>query len=183
MNRLHLWYEHIFKKDFIYKYQSFSVKKIPFLKEIVVNLNNNETKQILSNITALELITNQKPVFYTAKKSIASFKLRQGALIGCNVLLRRTIMFDFLDLLIFTVLPKIPNFKGFTTLKSFKNSSISIGLNDLTVFTQLNKDSEKFQKHCGCTITFIGNSSNNWNGQNFLLNSFQFPQKNNLFLL
>lgn len=174
-NRLQLWYECISKKDFIYKCQTFSVYKIPSLKQIVVNLNNNETKAILSNINAIELITNQKPIFYTAKKSIAVFKLRQGALIGCKVSLRKKQMFDFLDLLIFLVFPKIPSFNGFKLLKSSTNPIISLGLTDLTVFVQLNKYSERFQKQSGCTITFITGYKN----QALLLNSFQFPQKNN----
>ena len=175
MNRLQLWYEHISKKDFIYKCQTCSVYKIPSLNKIVLNLNNNETKTILSSITAVELITNQKPIFYTAKKSIAAFKLRQGALIGCKVSLRKKQMFDFLDLLVFLVLPKISLFNGFKSSNFCVNSNISLGLNDLTLFTQLNKYSERFPKQLGCTITFISNCKN----QKILLNNFQFPQKNN----
>lgn len=178
MNRLHLWYEHIIKKDYIYKSQLYSTYKIPGLKQVVLNLNNNETKFILSCITALEFITNQKPVFYTAKKSIAAFKLRQGALIGCKVSLRKKHMFDFLDLLIFLVLSKIPNFTGFSHLKLNNNCTVSIGLNDITVFTQISKYSERFQRECGCTITFITNTFNS-NNQTFLLSSFQFPQQKN----
>lgn len=174
MNRLHLWYENVFKKDFIYKYQTSSTYKIPTLKRVVLNLNNNEIKYILSSINALELITNQKPVFYTAKKSIAAFKLRQGAVIGCKVSLRKKNMFDFLDLLIFLVLPKIASFYGFSTLSV--NSLISIGLPDLTSFPQINKYSERFQKQCGCTITFI-TSTFKLQDQTVLLNSLQFPQK------
>jgi len=176
MNRLNLWYEKVFKKDFIYKSQANSTYKIPALKRIVLNLNNNEIKYILSSINALELISNQKPVFYTAKKSMASFKLRQGAVIGCKLSLRKKNMFDFLDLLIFLVLPKIPNFNGFNFSASNTNSLISLGLPDLSVFPQINKYSERFQKQCGCTITLITNTFNPYN-QVILLNSFQFPQK------
>jgi large subunit ribosomal protein L5 len=176
MNRLQLWHEHILKKDCVYKEQILCVYKIPTLKNIVLNLNNNETKYILSSITAIELITNQKPVFYTAKKSIAAFKLRQGSLIGCKVSLRKKYMFDFLELLIFLVLPKIPNFGGFYNSNLVNNSILSIGLSDLTFFIQISKHSERFQKQCGCTITFITNTTG-YNKQNFILNSFQLPQK------
>ncbi len=176
MNRLNLWYENVFKKDFIYKCQTTSTYKIPSLKCIVLNLNNNDVKQILSSISALELITNQKPVFYTAKKSIASFKLRQGAVIGCKVSLRKKYMFDFLDLLIFLVLPKISNFNGFMLMPLNSSIPVSLGISDLTIFAQLNKYSERFQKQCGCTITFIS-SEINYQNQILLLNSFQIPQK------
>jgi len=176
MNRLNLWYEQIFKKDCIYKKQISSIYEIPNLKKIVLNLNNNETKYILSSITAVELVTNQKPVFYTAKKSIAAFKLRQGSLIGCKVSLRKKHMFDFLELLIFLVLPKIPNFVGFYNSNLKNNYILSVGLNDLTFFLQISKYSERFQKQCGCTITFVTNTTN-YNKQNFLLTSFQLPQK------
>jgi len=176
MNRLHLWYEQIFKKDCIYKDQILCVYKIPTLNKIVVNLNNNETKHILSSITALELIANQKPVFYTAKKSIAAFKLRQGALIGCKVSLQKKNMFDFLEALIFLVLPKIPNFSGFYNSNLTNNSIVSFGIKELTSFIQISKYSERFQKQTGCTITFVTNTTNR-DKQNCILNSFQFPQK------
>lgn len=180
MTRLQLWYEYIIKKDFIYKCQTYSVSKIPSLNSIILNLNNNKAQNILSNITAMELITNQKPIFYTAKKSIAVFKLRQGALIGCKVSLRKKYMFDFLDMLIFMVLSKISTFNGFTLLSMSKGKklAISLGLSDLTFFVSLNKYSERFHKDSGCTITFINNNSN-YVYQNILLTSFQLPQKNN----
>lgn len=177
MNRINLWYQHVFKKDCVYKSQISSSYKIPALKSIVINLNNNETKYILSNITALELITNQKPVFYTAKKSIAAFKLRQGALIGSKVSLRRKYMFDFLDLLIFLGLPKIQNFAGFASFNLSNHSIFSIGLKDLTIFVQISKHSERFQKQSGCTITFVTKGIKCNVSQNFLLNSFQIPKK------
>lgn len=182
MSRLHLWYEKVLKKDLIYKSQITSAYKIPSLKRVVLNLNNNEVKYILSSITALELITNQKPVFYTAKKSIASFKLRQGAVIGCKVSLRKRQMFEFLDLLIFLVLPKISNFNGFSLSSVGATSLVSVGLPDLSLFIQLSKYSERFQKQCGCTITFVTDSSM-YHNKVLLLNGFQIPQKKSEFTL
>jgi large subunit ribosomal protein L5 len=61
----------------------------------------NDSKQILLSITALELITNQKPVMYNSKKSIAAFKLKKNMVIGCNILLRKQNMYDFLNLFIY----------------------------------------------------------------------------------
>lgn len=176
MNRLHLWYENIFKKDCIYKFQTFSVCKFPSLKKIAVNINNNEVKNILPSITTLELITSQKPVFYTARKSIAAFKLREGVLIGSKVLLRKKNMFDFLDLFIFLVLPKVPNLKPFPIVDFSKNYQVCFAILDLTVFTQVNSYSERFQKNSGCSITFVCNHTTSLM-QSALLQSFQLPQK------
>lgn len=177
MNRVYLWHEHIFKKDCIYKLQSTNVLCIPILDKIMINICINEaindSKQILPCITALELITNQKPIIYRSKKSIAAFKLRKNTVIGCKVLLRKKNMYDFLDSFVFLVLPKLINFKGFTN--SHKQNNINIGVFDLLSFPQLNDAGARFQKKLGATFTFVAKS--NFQSINLILNSYQIPQK------
>jgi large subunit ribosomal protein L5 len=92
--------------------------QVPRIKKIVVNIGQGEAIQNIKTLEAaiaeLSAITGQKPVMTRAKKSIATFKLRQGAPIGCAVTLRRQRMYEFLDRFINVSVPRIRDFKGFT---------------------------------------------------------------------
>lgn len=179
MNRIHSWYEHISKKDYIYKLQNKNVFEIQKLDRIVVNVSINsainDSKQILLCLTALELITNQKPVIYRARKSIAAFKVRKNTVIGTKLILRKQNMYDFLDTFIFLALPKLNGFKGFKSLKIGSSNYVNFGLPNLVIFPQLNDYSDHFQKQLGATFTCIGGV--NIQNMSLLLNSCQIPKK------
>lgn len=180
MNRLNLWYKHVLKKDNIYKLQSSSVMKNPCLHKVILNINvkdvMSDSKNILPAITALELITYQKPIFYYARKSIAAFKLKKHTVIGSKVTLQKEHLFNFLDMFVFLILPRLNNFKGFTNVKPTLTNNISIGLNDLTVFPQINENIRHFIKKLGCTVTIVIKTSNNII-KNLLVSEFQIPNK------
>jgi large subunit ribosomal protein L5 len=178
MNRIYLWNKHVLNKDHLYKLQRTNAYENPTLVKMIFNVSQNvainDSKQILSCLTAVELITTQKPIIYRSKKSIAAFKLRKNAIIGCKLTLRKSNMYEFLDSLVFLVLPKLPNFKGFLQTKSKNN--VNIGLTNLVDFPQLNHNSDRFQQKMGATITFIGNKSRKQSKVlNLVLNSFQLP--------
>jgi len=96
--------------------------EIPRIKKIVINMGVGEavgdSKVINNAINDLSLITGQKPLVTIAKKSIATFKLREGMRIGCKVTLRHDRMYDFLERLVIVALPRIKEFRGFSS-KSF----------------------------------------------------------------
>jgi large subunit ribosomal protein L5 len=178
MNQLFLWQKLFLKKDYIYKLQNTCAISIPKLNKIVVNtcMNDaiNDSKQILVSITALELITNQKPNIYRSKKSIAEFKLKKYTIIGCNLILRGNKIYDFIGSFIFFVLPKLINFKNFfTSTNSKAYNNINMGIIDLIPFPPLNNNSICFQKKIGATFTFIAKS--NFQNIDLLLNSYQVP--------
>ena len=95
-----------------------NVMQVPRLKKIVVNIGQGEATQNIKTLEAaaveLAAITGQKPILTRAKKSIATFKLREGAPIGCSVTLRRAKMYEFLDRFINVSVPRVRDFKGFT---------------------------------------------------------------------
>lgn len=175
MNRIYLWQTSISKKDHTYKLYITNTCNIPHLDKIAINIgindSINESKKILSCITALELVTNQKPVTYRSKKSIAIFKLRKNTIIGCKLILRKQNLYNFLDIFIFFALPKLNNFKGFTNFYD----NINIGVFDFAVFPQLNDHITQFPKNLGGTFTFNIKPLGNY--CNLILNSFQVPNK------
>jgi large subunit ribosomal protein L5 len=177
MNKMHLWQEHILKKDYVYKLQVTNILSIPKLNKVILNIcmNDaiNDSKQILLSITALELITNQKPIIYRSKKSIAAFKLKKNTIIGSNLILRKRNMHDFLNLFIYFVLPKLVTFKSSHPKTVGVINSLSIGIFDLINFPQLNDNTIRFQKKLGATFTFIGKSD--FKNINLMLNSYQIP--------
>jgi len=180
MNRLNLWYKNILKKDNIYKLQSSCLFKQPILNKIIMNVNLNDTiqdsKQILQVISAIELITGQKPKLYYSKKSIAAFKLKKYMIIGCKVTLQRKYMFDLLDLFNFVILPQLNNFQGLTQIKEKNSNNINFGINNLMVFPQITENSQYFIKNFGCNLTFFIKSNSNVI-KNLLINQYQFPKK------
>jgi len=178
MNRIYLWNKHILNKDHLYKLQKTNACESSTLDKIIFNVSQNvainDAKQILSCLTAVELITAQKPIVYRSKKSIAAFKLRKNAIIGCKLTLRKSNLYEFLDSLVFLVLPKLPNFKGFSQTRSRNN--LNIGLTNLVDFPQLNHNSDRFQQKTGATVTFIRKKNQKKDKVlNLVLNGFQLP--------
>ncbi|MBP7342556.1 MAG: 50S ribosomal protein L5, partial [Syntrophaceae bacterium] len=99
-------------KEFDYK----NPMQVPKMEKIVVNMGLGEA---ISNVKIIDgaaqemaMITGQRPVITKAKKSIATFKLRQGMPIGCSVTLRKDVMYEFFDRLVNVALPKVRDFRG-----------------------------------------------------------------------
>jgi len=99
-------------KEFDYK----NPMQVPKMEKIVVNMGLGEAisnvKIIDGAVQEMAMITGQKPVVTKAKKSIATFKLRQGMPIGCSVTLRKDVMYEFFDRLVNVALPKVRDFRG-----------------------------------------------------------------------
>lgn len=174
MGRIERWHHLITKKSWVYKLRIQNGQEFPKLTKIVVNLSSNncihDSKEILPLITALELITNKKPVSYRAKKSISAFKLRKGSLMGIKSTVRKKLMFEFFEILIFLVLPKVNNFKGFSLKKSRYNTSSNLGLLNLFGFPQISENSDKFHSKIGANISLVSTMA-----ICLLLNSNQVP--------
>jgi large subunit ribosomal protein L5 len=132
-----------------------NVMEVPKLQKIVLNMGLGEAIQnikILDNaVEELALIAGQKPVITRAKKSIASFKLRENMPIGCMVTLRRDRMFEFLDKLIHVALPRVRDFRG-VSAKSFDGrGNYTLGIREHIIFPEINYD--KIDKIKGMNIT------------------------------
>jgi large subunit ribosomal protein L5 len=140
-------------KEFNYK----NPMQVPKIKKIVVNMGLGEAIQnakiIDSAAQELAMITGQKPVITKAKKSIATFKLRQGMPIGCCVTLRKEIMYEFFDRLVNVALPKVRDFRGISASAFDGRGNFSIGLQEQIIFPEI--DYDKVEKIKGMNITIV----------------------------
>jgi len=153
-------------KDLSYK----SVMQVPRLEKIVINMGLGEAIQNVkildSAVVELAAIAGQKAVITKAKKSIASFKLRQGMPIGCMVTLRRERMYEFLDRLVNVSIPRIRDFKGVSG-KAFDGAgNYSIGIKEQLIFPEINYD--KIDKIKGMNITIVTSAKTDEEGKALL---------------
>jgi large subunit ribosomal protein L5 len=130
---------------------------LPRLERIVVNMGVGsaiqDKKRLESAVEALTLITGQKPIITKARKSVASFRLREGMAIGCKVTLRRQRMYEFLDRLIAIALPRVRDFRGLSPRALDGHGNYSLGLTEQLVFPELNPD--KYPHVQGMNITLV----------------------------
>lgn len=121
-----------------------NVMEVPRLDKIVVNMGIGEavadSKKIDKAAQELTLITGQKPIVIKAKKSVATFKLREGMPIGCKVTLRRDRMYEFLDRLINIALPQVRDFRGLPGKSFDGRGNYAMGLREQIVFPEINYD-------------------------------------------
>jgi large subunit ribosomal protein L5 len=130
---------------------------VPRLEKIVLNMGLGEATQNVKVMdplmTDLGLITGQKPVMTRAKKSIAAFKVREGMPIGAMVTLRGEKMYEFLDRLISTALPRVRDFKG-VSAKSFDGrGNYTLGVRDQLIFPEI--DYSRVDKLKGMNVTIV----------------------------
>lgn len=140
-------------KKFEYK----SVMQVPKLEKIVINIGLGDTKdnpKALDNAIAdLTAITGQKPVITKARKSIAAFKLREGANVGCKVTLRKDKMYDFAYKLFNVSLPRVRDFRGLPSNSFDGKGNYSLGIKEQVIFPEI--EYEKIDKVRGMDIIFV----------------------------
>ena len=140
-------------KKFNYK----SVMQVPKLEKIVINIGLGDTKdnpKALDNaMNDLSIITGQKPIITKAKKSIAAFKLREGAKIGCKVTLRAGKMYDFAYKLFNVALPSVRDFRGLSNKSFDGRGNYSLGIKEQLIFPEIEYD--KIDKTRGMDIIVV----------------------------
>jgi large subunit ribosomal protein L5 len=170
MPRLKTLYENEVRPQLIKEFNYRNVMEVPKLIQVVLNMGLGEAIQnikILDNaVEELALIAGQKPVITRAKKSIASFKLRENMPIGCMVTLRRERMYEFLDKLIHVALPRVRDFRG-VSAKSFDGrGNYTLGIREHIIFPEINYD--KIDKIKGLNITVVTSSKTDEEGRSLL---------------
>jgi large subunit ribosomal protein L5 len=152
--------------------------QVPRLEKIVINMGVGKATQqpsLLEGAVAdLTKISGQKPIITKAGTSIASFKLREGQSIGCKVTLRGDRMWEFLDRLIAVAIPRIRDFRGLPATSWDGRGNYTFGLNDQTVFPEI--DYDKIDANRGMDITIVTTATSNEHGK-ALLDAFGFPFK------
>ncbi len=139
-----------------------NVMAVPKVEKIVLNMGMGEAisnaKILDAAVDELGQITGQKPVTTKAKKSIASFKLREGQSIGTMVTLRGEKMYEFLDRLISIALPRVRDFRGLPTKSFDGRGNYTLGVRDHFIFPEI--DISKVDKSKGMNITIVTSAKN-----------------------
>jgi len=153
-------------KEFSYK----NPMQVPKINKITINVGLGEATQnakaVDSTVTDITAITGQKPVVTKSKKAIANFKLRENIPIGCMVTLRRDRMYEFLDRLIHTALPRVRDFKGVSDKSFDGRGNYSLGLREQIIFPEI--QAEKVDKTRGMTITIATTANTDQEGRTLL---------------
>ncbi|MGH9422642.1 MAG: 50S ribosomal protein L5 [Thermoanaerobaculia bacterium] len=153
-----------------------NVMAVPKIEKVVLNMGMGEAisnaKILDSAVDELGQITGQKPIITKAKKSIASFKLREGQSIGAMVTLRGEKMYEFLDRLISTALPRVRDFRGVPSKSFDGRGNYTLGIRDHLIFPEI--DITKVDKAKGMNITIVTNAKDDDEAR-FLLRELGLP--------
>ncbi|BDV02626.1 MAG: 50S ribosomal protein L5 [Candidatus Hepatoplasma vulgare] len=137
-----------------------SIMEVPRISKIVINMGlgeaTNDKSVITDAVKEMAAITGQIAIPTIAKKSNASFKIREGMAIGVKVTLRKEKMYEFLDKLISVSLPRIRDFRGIKAKSFDKNGNFSLGIKEYIIFPEIELDKVRHMK--GCDITIVTSS-------------------------
>ncbi len=176
--RLQARYEESIRESLKEQFGFANPHQIPRLEKITLNMGVGAAvadKKVLDMaVESMTQIAGQKPVLTLARKSIATFRLREGMPIGCMVTLRRQRMYEFLDRLVSVVLPRVRDFRGINRNAFDGRGNYTLGLNEQLVFPELNPD--KFVRPQGMNISIITSALSNDEGR-ALLEQFGMPFK------
>lgn len=178
MARLQQFYKDHVVSQLIEKFGYKTPMQAPKLTKITINMGVGEAigdKKVLDNAVAdLEKIAGQKVVRTLARKSVASFKVREGYPVGCKVTLRGERMYEFLDRLINIALPRVRDFRGINPKGFDGRGNYNMGLKEQIIFPEI--EFEKVDKIRGMDISFTTTASTNEEAK-ALLEAFNFPFK------
>jgi large subunit ribosomal protein L5 len=153
-----------------------NVMEIPKITKITVNMGVGEAvadrKVMDAAVADLTKITGQKPLLCLSKKSIASFKVRDGLAIGCKVTLRGERMYEFLDRLVTIAMPRIRDFRGVSPRSFDGRGNYSLGVKEQIIFPEIQYD--QIDQLRGMDITITTTAKDNKQGR-ALLEAFNFP--------
>lgn len=170
MSRLSEYYQKEVIPELKQRYSYKNVNLVPKLKNIVVSCVTRDVVQnakLIESITKdIASITGQKPVVVRAKKSISSFKLREGMPLGCSVTLRGEKMYEFLDRLITLALPRVKDFRGLSPKGFDGKGNYTLGIREQIIFPEINY--EKIDKIRGLGVVFVTTAKNNDEGRELL---------------
>jgi large subunit ribosomal protein L5 len=178
MSRLQKLYAETLVPQLQEKLELSNVMQVPSISKITLNMGVGEAiadrKIVDKAMNDMELIAAQKPVQRRSRRSVASFKLRDGMAIGCKVTLRRERMYEFLDRLIAIAIPRTRDFRGLSPKSFDGRGNYSMGVQEQIIFPEI--DYDKIDTIRGMDITITTTAVNDAQGQ-ALLEAFNFPFK------
>jgi len=174
--RLQEHYEKVVRPALIEEFKYQNQLEAPRIEKIVINMGvgeaTSDSKKINIAVAELTAISGQKPVITKARKSIATFKLREGMNIGAKVTLRRQRMYEFLDRLITIALPRVRDFRGVSGKSFDGRGNYTLGLKEQLVFPEI--DYDKVDKVRGMDIVICTTAKTDAEAK-ALLKGFQMP--------
>ena len=178
MSRLQEFYKETVIKKLMEERGYANIMQVPRITKVTINMGVGEAigdKKVIENALAdMEKIAGQKPVTTIARKSVASFKVRDGYPIGCKVTLRKERMYEFLDRLISIAIPRIRDFRGLSPKSFDGRGNYNLGIKEQIIFPEI--DYEKIDTIRGMDISIATTASNDEDGR-ALLAAFNFPFK------
>ena len=179
MARLQEFYRDTVTKTLMEQFTYKSVMEVPRISKITLNMGVGEAvadKKILDNAVGdMQNIAGQKPVVTKARKSIATFKVREGYPVGCMVTLRRLHMYEFLDRLVSVAIPRIRDFRGISGRAFDGRGNYNMGVKEQIIFPEI--DFDKIDVLRGMNITITTTAKTDVEAK-ALLAAFKFPFKN-----
>ena len=155
-----------------------NVMQVPRIEKITLNMGVGEAlgdKKVMDHAMGdLTKISGQKPISRKARRSVASFKIREGFPVGCKVTLRRERMYEFLDRLVNVCIPRVRDFRGLATKAFDGRGNYSVGVREQIIFPEI--DYDHIDAIRGLDITITTTARNDEEGQ-ALLEAFNFPFK------
>jgi len=174
--RLKDQYDRVVKSKLTEQFGYANVMEVPTLDKVVVNMGIgeavNDRKKVENAAADLALITGQRPVITSARKSIATYKLREGQPIGCKVTLRKSRMYEFLDRLITIALPRVRDFRGLNPKSFDGRGNYTLGIREHIIFPEI--DYDKVTDIWGMDIT-VCTTARTDDEARALLTAFNFP--------
>ena len=170
MNRVLEKYLNEVKPELMKKFEYKSVMQAPKLDKIVINMGVGDamsnSKALDAAVEDLTQICGQKPIITKARKSIAAFKLREGAAIGCKVTLRGERMYQFFDKLVSIALPRVRDFRGLSKNSFDGRGNYTLGVKEQLIFPEINYD--KVFKIRGMDIVIVTTAKSDNEGRELL---------------
>ncbi len=155
-----------------------NINQVPRLEKIVVNMGvgaaSSDRKLLDAAVNDMRIITGQQPAVTRARKSIAGFKIREGQPIGCKVTLRGDRMWEFLDRLLATALPRVRDFRGISPTSFDGRGNYTLGITEQLIFPEIEYD--KIDRTRGMDITFVTTADTNEKSK-AMLDMLGFPFK------
>ena len=174
--RLNEHYQKVVKPALLAQFNYANAMQVPKLQKIVINMGVGEaiedSKKMDSAANEMMLISGQKPIVIKARKSVATFKLREGTAVGCKVTLRRDRMYEFLDRLINIALPQVRDFRGLSPNSFDGHGNYALGIKEQIVFQEI--DYDKVDEMRGMDIVLVTSAKTDEEGA-ALLKGFDLP--------
>jgi large subunit ribosomal protein L5 len=179
MARLKDYYKQNVVKALTEQFGYKSPMEVPRIEKITLNMGVGEAvadKKVMENaVEDMVKIAGQKPVVTKAKKSVASFKIRDGYPVGCKVTLRRERMYEFLDRLVTVAIPRIRDFRGISAKSFDGRGNYNMGIKEQIIFPEIEYDKIDALRGMNITITTTAKTDEEAKA---LLSAFSFPFRN-----